>query len=250
MASFDDLGRALRDDAVANAPRASAIDVDAVTHAARARRRPRQWAVGTLSVVAVLGFGGLAVSAVTPPVLIAASESADLAEESVESDSAPLAEGGDEGQRVDGVEWWADGVACGASASTLETGESALSLDLRLPSSASSNGDTIDASAILLNSSTEPITLVTGASVVAVLTQSGSVVGVELERDTAALEVELEPGHSREVPMPISTLDCRGAGSEPLAAGTYGVIAVLAVLESATGERSLIVAPTAEILLD
>lgn len=249
MASFDDLGKALRDDAVANAPRASAIDVDAVTRAARARRRPRQWAVGTLSVVAVLGFGGLAVAAVTPPVLISASESADLEAASAESDSAPLAEGGDGEQRIDDVEM-ADLVACGAGAHAFDAREAGLSLDISLPSRAPSKGGTITASAVLLNTSTAPLTLLTGTSVVAVLTQSGTVVGVELARDAAALDVELGPGESLELPMLISTLDCRGAGAEPLPSGTYGVTAVLDVLEPATGEWSLVIAPAAEIRLD
>ena len=111
MASLDDLGRALRDDADASAPPASRIDVDAVISAARARRRPRQWAAGTLGLVAVLGLGGIAVGALAPPSLIAASESADsgsagtAAPESVGADEL-LSEPGT--ARADGL------LSCGA----------------------------------------------------------------------------------------------------------------------------------------
>ena len=77
MTSFDDLGRALRAGASACAPPASRLDVDAAIAAARARRRPRQWGAGALGVIAVLGLGGVAVAAVTPPALIAASESSE-----------------------------------------------------------------------------------------------------------------------------------------------------------------------------
>ncbi len=82
MSGFDDLGRALRDDADRHAPRASAFDVDALTRAARARRAPRLWGTGALALAAVLGIGGLALTlpGLTPPMLLAggADEAATL----------------------------------------------------------------------------------------------------------------------------------------------------------------------------
>jgi hypothetical protein len=244
MASFDDLGRALRDDAAANAPRASAIDVDAVTRAARARRRPRQWAVGTLSVAAVLGFGGLAVAAAAPPVLIAASESADLEAGTAEGGAAPLADDADE--RTTGADL-ADIVACGSAPLPLEIDDSALALELRIATTVAADAGPIDAIAVLVNRGNEAVTLLTGTTAVAVLTQNGAVVGAELPRDSAALELDLAPGESYELPMVISTLDCRLAAGEPLAPGLYSVVAVLEVV---SGPNALVAAEPLEIRLD
>lgn len=249
MASFDDLGRALRDDAVANAPHASVIDVDAVTAAARARRRPRQWAVGTLSVVAALGFGGLALGAVTPPTLIAASESADLEAGATESEVAPLADGDDGGRGADDLAP-EELLACGAVTASPSTRGDGLELDLRVPPSAASADASVRASTVLINNGPTVITVVTGTTAVVVLTRNGEVVGHQLARDTASLEFDLEPGESRELPVQISTADCRSATFEPLASGTYAAVAVLDVLDALTGERTLVVAPAVELRLD
>ncbi len=249
MASFDDLGRALRDDAVANAPRASAIDVDAVTAAARARRRPRQWAVGTLSVVAALGLGGLAIGAVTPPTLIAASESADLEAGAEDSEVAPLADGGDGGRGTDDLAA-EDLLACGVVTSPPSTQDDGLELDLRGVPSAVAGDAGVGAGAVLINNGPSVITVVTATTAVAALTQNGEVVGHQLARDTASLEFDLAPGESRELPLQISTADCRSAALEPLASGTYAAVAVLDVLDALTGERTLIVAPAVELRLD
>jgi hypothetical protein len=247
MASFDDLGQALRDDASANAPRASAIDVDAVTAAARARRRPRQWAVGTLSVVAALGLGGLAIGAVAPPTLIAASESADL-EAGVADGAAPMAEGGGD-QRVDGVDL-ADLVTCGADSTATEVDAGDLTLELRLPAGGESGGEPIGATAVLVNTGTDTLRLGTGTSALAVLEQNGIVVGAEVPQTLVLVQFELAPGQSRELPTAISTLDCRTAENEPLGSGRYGVIAVLEVSDLDTGVGTLVVAPPVEIRLD
>jgi len=95
MSSLDDLGRALRADAEANAPRGADIDLDAVVRASRARRQPRQWALGAMVVVATVGIGGASIAALSPPpAMIAASESADEASSddvfSLESDGGAL----------------------------------------------------------------------------------------------------------------------------------------------------------------
>jgi len=131
MASFDDLGQALRDDADASAPPASRIDVDAVIAAARARRRPRQWGAGALGLVAVLGLGGIAVAAVAPPTLIAASESAGgddllLSEGGAvdEGVGAPTASGDERAARVQG---------CDGLPSVPGEGVSGLAIELTLP---------------------------------------------------------------------------------------------------------------------
>lgn len=63
MSGHDEVERALRADAASLAPPSVALDASAAARAARRRRLPVQAAVGTLSVLAVVGFGGLAVSA-------------------------------------------------------------------------------------------------------------------------------------------------------------------------------------------
>ncbi len=215
-----------------------------MTRAALARRRPRQWAVGTLSVVAALGFGGLAVAAMAPPVLIAASESADLEAGMTEGGASPLADGAEE--RTTDADL-AGIVACGATLPPLEFDDSALALELSIETDSASGSGPIDAIAVLVNSGDDAVTLLTGTTAVAVLAQNGVVVGLELPRDGAALELDLAPGESYELPMVISTLDCRGAASEPLAPGTYGVVAVLEVV---SGPAALVVAEPVEIRLD
>lgn len=247
MASFDDLGRALRDDAEANAPRASAIDLDAVMHAARARRRPRQWAVGTLSVVAVLGLGGIAVAGMTPPALIAASESADLEAGTAEGGAAPLADDGVERAAVADL---AELVSCGAAVATPDAQATGLVLDVKVATFAVPRDGVVDARAVLTNTGTTTIDIVTGTSAVAVLTQNGVVVSVELPRDSATLEFALEPGESRELPAFTSTVDCRDDDRGALAAGDYDVFAVLDVLDPASRSWTLVIAPTAGVRLD
>lgn len=202
MASFDDLGRALRDDAEANAPRASAIDVDAVTRAARARRRPRQWAVGTLSVVAVLGFGGLAVAAVAPPVLIAASESADLEAGATDGGAAPLEDGADE--RLDGSD--ETSLGCG------ETAPSYSGVAVNLSSFALPRGTVIDAeyvgSVSLANTGSDSLTVTVPTAATGVLTRDGIVVSEPLPLEESTTVIELDAGGSWSIPVRLSTTDC------------------------------------------
>jgi len=258
MASFDDLGRALRDDAEANAPRASAINVNAVISAARARRRPRQWAVGTLSLVAVLGLGGIAVAATTPPVLIAASESAGgdqqpLSDESVTAEggiSAPSANTPDSSdQRV------GDLLGCGvvAPATVQESGGLApggLTLELRIAPAALASADLIDGVVVLTNTGTEIVTIFSRTEAVGVLAQAGIVVGDGAIRTAVGLEFQLAPGESRELPVRIPIDACDLANSAPLAAGDYTVIALLEVAGSTSGPIEIVMAPAAAVRLD
>lgn len=131
MASFDDLGQALRDDAAAHAPDVTVIDVDAVTRAARTRRRPRLVGAGALALIGAVGLGGVAVAAVTSPTLIAASESAG-------GDDLLLAEEGaaDEGAgapTTSGDERLPSTVGCDGLPSAPGDGVSGLAAGLELP---------------------------------------------------------------------------------------------------------------------
>lgn len=242
MASLDDLGRALRDDASTNAPGASVINVDAAISAARARRRPRQWAVGTLSVVAAIGLGGLAVAAVTPPTMIAATESADgadvLSEESGDLGGAPSA--ADEGERASGL------IACGAVPPSPTQGS--LKLELSVPTSAPATAGAVDGVVQIVNTGTDSVTIVTGTAASGVLIRDGVIVGTEAGRDGAALEFTLGAGESRELPVRIELTTCETNSEQPLPAGSYQVVVLVDVVDGAA--VGIVVAPNAKLRID
>ncbi|WP_439563672.1 hypothetical protein [Microcella sp.] len=231
MASFDDLGRALRDDADASAPPASRIDVDAVIRAARARRRPRRWAVGTLSLVAVLGVGGLAVSALVPPALIVASESADTAQPEVAGGEDLLSEPGT--ARVQGL------LSCGAVPPAPDQGPIDLALEVRLPSGATA-GAHPSGTVRVINTGQEPRTVITASDAEAVILQGGVVVGEASTVDAAERMAIIDPGVSLDLPVRVSTLSCIDGAALP--AGEYTVLALVDTRRSADEPASILIA--------
>lgn len=245
MSGFNDLGRALRDDAAVNAPRASVIDVDAIAQSARARRRPRQWAVGTLSVVATLGIGGLALQSVTPPPLIAASESADTA--TVES-----TEGSDLLSQPGAPEALGDGerslalLTCGAAVPQ-PFAHSGVTLSVQVPPSARLTDGDIVGLAVLSNSSSEPVSISTRMEATGSLAQGGAVTTEYLESGDAMQTVELAPGERFEFPLRVSTMGCGGG---PLAAGEFSVAVALEVVLPSTGESAVLIANPQSVRLD
>ncbi|MFN4002829.1 hypothetical protein [Microcella sp.] len=236
MASFDDLGRALRDDAAANAPDASVIDVDAVARAARARRRPRQWAVGALGLVAVLGVGGIAVAAATPPSLIAASESADLESTDLETTGAedlgaPEADGGARAL----ADWLG---SCGAALPAADAQPVGLDLEAQLFSTPSAEGE-LTGTARVINTGTAPRTVVTRSAAWAVVAQDGVVVGGGSIVGDAARQAELDPGESLELPVSTSTRSCLDGTA--LAAGEYTVVVFVDTRQSLDEPEAVVI---------
>lgn len=65
MSGHDEVERALRADAASLTPPGVTLDAAAAARGARRRRMPVQAAVGTLGVLAIVGFGGIAVSAMS-----------------------------------------------------------------------------------------------------------------------------------------------------------------------------------------
>lgn len=250
MSSLDDLGGALRDDAAANAPRASVINVDAVTRAARARRKPRQWAVGTLSVVAVLGVGGLAVTAVTPPTMIAAIESGDLEVGVAEEESAPLAEGGtgdapeENGARVGEL------LVCTADTTPLTSSMSGLDAVITPPAASVVAGEPIMTTVHVTNTTESTVVFTMRPEATGVVTTDGVVVGMGSIRGDRRVEVRLAPKESTAVPVRLETTDCRDSGGPPLPVGSYTAIVVIDVVDSATGLADSLVPPGIEVRLD
>ncbi len=242
MSGLDDLGRALRDDAAANAPRASAIDVEAVARAARARRRPRLIGVGALALVGSLGLGGLAVGALAPPALIAAGESADApAGDALAPDAQPESLGttdgggaapeGDDLARVDAL-------ACGAPVDDAADGDPRLRLDATLPSSVESGigqfGTTEPPSAsgvVRIINETDTVQLVqTRSAASAALVRDGLIVGEGTIVADVALSAALDPGVSLDVPVSLLTVSCQDGS--PLPAGDYSVLVSVEVAVS------------------
>ncbi len=230
MASFDEIGKALRDDAVANAPRASAIDVDAVTHAARARRRPRQWALGTLSVVAALGVGGLAVVAGAPPVMIAATESADSTDLMVAEEG--VAGQADESERAQVI------VECGGAPPPRVDETEGLLLEAELAARAPANGQSIEGTIELTNTSASAVSISTRPTVGGVLVLEGVRVGSDSVIDDVGLATELQPGQSLRLPLLVETTEC--ATGAPLAAGDYLVRIEIEVVDSTATDTTIV----------
>ncbi|MBX9718553.1 MAG: hypothetical protein K2X36_06875 [Microbacteriaceae bacterium] len=244
MASLDDLGRALRDDADASAPPASRIDVDAVISAARARRRPRQWAAGTLGLVAVLGLGGIAVGALAPPSLIAASESADsgsagtAAPESVGADEL-LSEPGT--ARADGL------LSCGAVPPAPGQGAVELAAEAVLPSEGDA-GAVLTGTLQLINLGTEPRPVITAREAEAVVLLDGIVVGEATVVDEATQTAIIDPGVSVDLPVRISTIACVDGGALP--PGDYTVLVLAGTWVSPDEPPTLAIAPESSLRLD
>lgn len=237
MSGLDDLGRALRDDAAANAPRASVIDVAAVTRAARARRRPRLLAVGTLAVVGTLGLGGLAVSTLSPPALIAANEAGDTAADTLaEAPAAESAElealGGTGPAGNDAVDL--SGVvlpACGEPVPSALPLVDGLRLEVELPVTAPSGSTQVGpeasaegpmATARVVNTATEMRTVLTRPAASATLLRDGVVVGAGSIIGDAGLTATLDPGAALDLPVRLVTVSCTDGA--PLTTGDYTVL--------------------------
>ncbi len=251
MSSLDDLGRALRDDAAANAPTASAINVDAVARAARARRQPRQWAVGTLSVVAVLGFGGIAVAAVTPPTMIAAIDSADLESGVIGAESAPLAEGGGTGDApVDNGARVGELLACSAETAPLSSTIIGVDAVITPPATRVVAGEPIMTTVQLTNTTDSAVSFTMSAEAAGALTADGVVVGTSSVVSAGLVEVQLATGQSTTVPVRLETIDCRDSGAPPLPVGGYTALVVIELIDVATGLVDRVVPPGIEVRLD
>jgi len=250
MSGLDDLGRALRDDAAANAPRASVIDVEAVARAARARRRPRVIGLGAVALVGGLGLGGIAVAAVAPPVLIAASESASGAEDAPAPESVDLLGGeggGEEGERDGSPPPASDGAAaCGAPASAAAPAVEGLRLEVSLPPAAPpglgpASAPAFTGSARIVNTGTEPRAVVTRPEAVSVLLREGIVVGAASIVGDAGLSTTLDPGAVLELPVRLVTVACTDGA--PLPPGDYTVQLRVSLRSTSDGPTTVLVSP-------
>jgi len=190
------------------------LDADRIIRRARARRRPKRIAAGTLGALA-------AVAIVVPVVLTVSTPKLDAAD----MGAAPSAAAGN------------------GEASTLErtdSGHGSLSEDpwpgchLRLPEGAAvASGVELHLAQAadgrlaltLVNGSGAPLTGVLAEPPTLILTDGERPAGISTaEADTSA--VELAPGGSLALTVPVEAVDCDGGA---LAAGGYDVTAALAI---------------------
>ena len=201
MSSLDDLGRALRADAAANAPRGADIDVDAVIRASRARRQPRQWALGAMVVLASVGIGGASIAALSPPpAMIAASESADEASSdevfSLESDRGTSGD-----SRVGNYD------CMQPIAEVVET-HASLTLEVRFaPTTVIDDGE-ITGEVTMLNAGTETLQVSSDMSPFVTLSQNGVTIWRTPAIGSAGLDRQLAPGESIDFDVSLAAVVC------------------------------------------
>ena len=231
MSSLDDLGRALRADAAENAPRAADIDVNAVVRASRARRQPRQWALGAMVVVAAVGIGGASIAAVTPPPgLIAATEAAD--EESgddlfsLESDGGALPDA-----RVTEYD-------CLQPLADADETPAPLRLEVRFAPTTVIVDGAITGDVRLLNVGSSTVSVSADMSPFVTLSQNGLVLWRTPVIASAAVNRELAPGDSIDFAVQLAAVVCDpsapgwpldSSGLQIIAPGEYDLSATIGV---------------------
>lgn len=228
------LARALREDAAANAPGASDIDVAEATRRSRARRLPAQLAVGAAAVVLVLGVGVAAVDglALAPPSFIAADGARD---ESAEQPGGGDSTGGEAAPS-------APVARCDASVDDAvgDEGEAAgmpgLRLEIELPERAEAGGDAIEGTIRIVNDGSRRVTGTASAPPTVVASRDGvarwtSAAGAAAGSTT--IEFDLEPGESIALPVRVRLVACDAAAAPP--PGEYELSAFLTVTPSTAG---------------
>lgn len=212
MSGFNDLGRALRDDAERHAPRADSFDVDALTRAARAKRTPRLWAATALAAAAVVGIGGVALGlpGLSAPELLAggassADESATL--ESAEDAGAPA--GGDGDRERFGS------LSCGATIASLQQGAPGADLSLQLDDLSLGSRDATTAvmtgSLLISNDSEAAVRLDdVGSPEFALVDEFGTITATARLEEPIGVGLEVPPGGELTIPFASTVTTCDG----------------------------------------
>lgn len=233
------LARALREDAAADAPGASAIDVAEATRRSRARRLPAQLALGAAAVALVLGVGVAAVGglALAPPAFIAAD---GAREESAEQPGGGDSTGGEAAPSTPVAR-------CGAPVDDAvgddgEAGAPGLRLEVDLPERAEADGDAIEGTIRIVNDGSRRVTGTASAPPTVIGSRDG------VARWTSAAEaaagstaIELDPGESTVIPVRVRPVACvaadDGSSADDAAPppGAYELSAFLTVTPSTAG---------------
>jgi hypothetical protein len=232
VASFDDLGAALIEDAAANAPRAAQLDIAAAIRASRARRRPRVWAVGVSSVTAVLMAGGIVVATVpAPPTMIAATSDADAARSSEADDAGSLSAAGGPESAIERGE-------CGAALAPASLDVGGLTLTVSVPARvAIGDGSVPIAVEVLLENRTRaPVSVEVIAEPLVALLDSAADPAAPLWRSAESIAavtmtLELAAGQTAALPASVLPWDCRF--EPPGAPGAAGYLVTAQLLIAA-----------------
>lgn len=260
MTPHDDLAARLAAEAERAAPR-SALDVDSLVRRSRARRRPALLGVGVLATVAIVGIGGLGVSAIggLVPNDLTAADSASTAEESaLEQAGSGDTSGGTmaDGESALAPDWLQN--RCGSTPVTpADVPDLGLVLEVDFPARATAGADSIVGTVRVTNTGSEPIEGAVSATPAITVSSDGRTVwhtsGVE---DTGTLDLALDPGESREYGAVLRPLSCTiddearalegfDAGLAPLPPGEYAVSAVLDITldDDSAGRAPLVSEP-------
>lgn len=211
----------------------SGIDTDAVVRRARARRRPKQFAVGTVSVLAIAGIFALGVS--TLPSLHTGQATSDAGMMM----NAPEAPKGDTSTGAETKLVDPSANLCGSPSGTPPASSAGLELALNLSSTSGTDGSRISGTAILSNTGTTRMSGSATATPVFILSQNGVIVSrTDSPSDTLAIRIDLGPGESFTYPVTSSPLGCDSGDLAPIDPGTYDLVAAIAFTPDASDTSS------------
>jgi hypothetical protein len=241
MPTESELRAALRDTPSAGSPSgAPVLDSDDVIRRARARRRPRQLAFGSVAALAVAGFAYAGISAIPWPQAGLMSASDTMGEATTGSEFAspgaapgavdPVA-GGAKRQPASSIN------RCGQPLEEIGPTASGLVLTADFPSTGIANGLSVDGTVTLTNTGSARVAGVTAAEPTVVLSRDG----ITVWHSNGAVRsigylVDLAPGQSKEFPASFTPVLCSPGNEDsasfpgdlpPLGPGAYRVSVLL-----------------------
>lgn len=196
------LSRALREDAAANAPGASEIDLAAVTRRSRARRLPGQLAIGGAAAIIVLGLGVAVANGSAPPspsVIAADGAQGESSDGDVEAGSG--ADGVATPDAAIDLAPYTKVNGCGGAVAEFVPGKAGLVLDVAFPARAAIGDGSREIAGLvrIVNTSTERVVGAATAVPAVTLSQEGVTLwhtnGPSIR---SVAELDLDPGESFE----------------------------------------------------
>ncbi|WP_210481746.1 hypothetical protein [Naasia sp. SYSU D00948] len=232
----EDAVRGMLRSAAKGAPTAAALDVPRVVAKSRRRRRTQRLVTAGVGAAVVAASGATVLAVATLP-----SGSGQVVTVPTDSAAGNPAAGGDPagGDASSGISLApVEKVnGCGGPLSELAPVESGLVATPRFPESAPATGAEVQGVVVLTNTGTERAVGWTQARPAVTVSENGITVwhsnGPMIQ---VAVEIDLDPGESMELPASLSPVRCDTVDEEsesfredlpPLAPGTYGVSAIV-----------------------
>ncbi len=237
------------------------IDSAEVIRRARARRRPKQVAFGSVATLAVAGFAWVGISAIPWPQAGIMSASDTLGDATGSELALPDAQPGATDPVAGGAhqEPASSLNRCGEPLIEVGPTASGLVLTTDFPSTGAANGLPMDGTVTLTNTGQERVTGVTAAQPTIVLSQDG----ITLWHSNGMMRtieylVDLAPGESKEFAASLTPVRCTEenpgsyslpGGLPPLGPGTYRVTAFLELepLDPADAAVQLVGGPSQDL---